>query len=136
MHSFAETYQSDSNPSKAKVMPSHYDVFVSYSSRDTAIVSRVVKDLSQAGLTVWWDQSSIRPAERIREAINRGIQNSATVLIFISSKSLESRWVLNELDAAMLKEISERKPLVFPVLIGRIATDSLPEDLKGKNILT
>ena len=116
-------------------MLNRYDVFVSYSSRDAAIVSRVVNDLTKAGLTVWWDQSAIRPAERIREAINHGIQNSSTVLIFISSKSLESRWVLNELDAAMLKEISERKPLVFPVLIGRITSESLPDDLKGKKYI-
>jgi TIR domain len=116
-------------------MTASWDVFISHSTQDVEIVTQVADDLEDVGLSVWLDRSTIGPGERIREKINLGIKNSTVVLIFISRRSLKSRWVLNELDAAMLREINERRPLLLPVLIGRVHTNELPEDLKGKKYL-
>jgi hypothetical protein len=116
-------------------MCAQFDVFISYSSNDRAIIGKIVDDLTEAGMTVWWDEARMLPAARIREAINEGIRNSSVVLIFISSRSLRSRWVLNELDAEMLREIHERRSFVIPVLIGRINSESLPDDLRGKKYI-
>jgi hypothetical protein len=115
-------------------MPFIADVFISYSQKDSKIVSIVVKDLEEAGLKIWQDKTRIAPGERIREKVNDGIRNSSVVLIFISLRSLRSRSVLDELDMAMYREKQERRTVVYPILIGRVSKDSkkFPEDLKGK----
>ncbi|MEM6544453.1 MAG: toll/interleukin-1 receptor domain-containing protein [Pseudomonadota bacterium] len=112
-----------------------WDIFVSHSSRDKPLVERIVKDFQNAGLLVWHDSKAIEPGDRLREMINLGIRNSSVVVIIISVNSMRSRWVLNELDAAMLREITEARKVVLPVAIGRVQFEDLPEDLKGKHIV-
>lgn len=109
-----------------------WDLFISYSTRDHRQVSYVIEDLTALGFSIWQDQSEIMYAERIREKIHEGIAHSSLVLIFISPRSLQSRWVLNELDTAMMREISEDKPFVVPVLMGNVNLEDLPGDLRGK----
>lgn len=116
-------------------MISEWDVFVSYSSKDRHIVSIMINDLLNAGLKVWYDQDSVRFGDRIRESINNGIKNSTVVVIVVSTHSLKSRWVLNELDAAMIREINESKTIVLPILIGRIKDQQIPQDISGKNFI-
>lgn len=116
-------------------MASEWDVFVSYSSSDRAPVSVVVNDLEGLGLKVWWDKSNIIASQRLRQRINDGIANSSSVMIFISPRSLQSEWVLNELDAAMMREIQARTPLVIPILLGRVDPKDLPPDLQGKKYI-
>ena len=116
-------------------MPFEWDVFVSYSSRDGEFVKMVVRDLELAGLKVWWDNTAIQPAERIRDAVNRGLEGSASILIFISSRSLASGWVLNELSLAMRREIEGKRSIVIPVLIGRVRLEDLPPDIRDKKCI-
>ncbi|HEV3000302.1 MAG TPA: toll/interleukin-1 receptor domain-containing protein [Solirubrobacteraceae bacterium] len=113
-------------------MEPSWDVFISYATSDSAVVAPIQKEIENHGLTVWRDKSSIRLGERLRAAINNGIRRSRSIVVFISRRSLASPWVLNELDAAMLREVRERRTVVIPVLIGRVESDDLPADLQGK----
>jgi hypothetical protein len=112
-----------------------WDVFVSYASADVAISRRLVEDLTAAGFRVWHDRTAVTPGNRVREAIDDGLRKSRCVVILLSQRSLKSRWVLNELDAAMLREIKERRTLVIPVLIGRLNVSDIPSDLQGKHYI-
>jgi len=112
-----------------------WDVFLSYSNRNSAIAARIASDLRTAGLTVWHDVTNVRPGERVRDAIGHGIRHSKVFVLLASVHSLRSRWVLNELDAAMLNEISESRAFVMPVLIGKIEPESLPSDVVGKHYI-
>jgi len=112
-----------------------WDLFLSYSSTDRRKADLIVKDLESAGLKVWFDRKEIIGGDRIREKIADGILNSSAVLVLASTSSLKSQWVLNELDAAMLREIEERKKIVVPVLLGRLEVGRLPPDIQGKNYI-
>ena len=114
-------------------MKNKWDVFVSYASRDLNICRRIIRDLRDAGLDVLHDESAITGGARLRDAINRGIRNCKCIVVLLSSRSLRSEWVLNELDAAMLREIKEKKTLVIPVLLGKLRDNNIPEDLRGKH---
>lgn len=109
-----------------------WDVFLSYSTQDKRYVAKVHQELENRGLKVWRDASAIRPGQRLRDAINAGIQDSAAVAIFCSPRSLSSQWVLNELDMAMLRELRERRIVVLPVLMGQVQISDLPQDIQGK----
>jgi hypothetical protein len=102
---------------------------------DRAAGDLVVADLRAAGLRVWYDRDYISAGDRIREKINERIKKSTSFLLLASRHSLKSRWVLNELDVAMVREIEERRKVVIPMLLGNIAPSDLPGDLRGKNWL-
>jgi TIR domain len=112
-----------------------WDVFLSYSSRNGDIAQLIFNDLMRAGLRIWFDKEIIKGGQRLRSQIDFGLKHSATVVLLISQYSLKSRWVLNELDAAMLREISEDKTVLVPILIGKVAVEDLPEDIKGKRYI-
>jgi TIR domain len=112
-----------------------WDVFISYSSKDINIVSKIVDDLQRSGFNIWQDQSELLPGMRLRETIYEGIQNSACILILLSNNSLLSKWVINELDAAMIREIREGKSLGIPILLGRVNEAAIPLDLQGKKFI-
>jgi len=112
-----------------------WDVFLSFSSRDRSKAAKIATDLKRAGITVWIDSDYVAPGDRVRDAIDWGIKYSRCVVVLISPSSLKSQWVLNELDAAMLKEIDERRKIVIPVLLGSVAHNDLPQDIRGKNYI-
>jgi hypothetical protein len=110
-------------------------VFLSYSHRDRDKAEQIAADLIGAGLTVWWDVNRIGLGDRLRETINRGIRSSRAFVILLSTSSLVSEWVLNELDAAMIREITEKRRFVIPVLLGKLNYSKMPSDLQGKQYL-
>jgi hypothetical protein len=112
-----------------------WDVFVSFSSRDRAKAVAIARDLKRAGMAVWIDSDHIAAGDRVRAALDEGIRRSRSVLALVSSRSLNSQWVLNELDAAMLREIDERRKILIPVLLGNIEHEQLPRDIRGKNYI-
>jgi TIR domain len=112
--------------------PLAWDVFISYTHADRSIGEVLQQDLQAAGFRVWRDAPMVRPGCRVRAAVNEGLRHSAIVLVLISSRSLASEWVLNELDAAMMREIRERRTVVIPALIGQVSEELIPDDLKGK----
>jgi hypothetical protein len=111
--------------------PDTHDIFVSYSREDSNLVDEVVEHLRNSDLDIWRDRQEMVLGERIRERILNGIQSSSVVLVFISRHSVESRWVLGELDTAMMLEMSGDTKVV-PVFLGRIADEKIPGDLRGK----
>ena len=118
-----------------------YDVFISYSRKDAERVREIVEHLSNFDLKIWFDRQSILHGVRIRDTILAGIRASSVVIVFISQHSLVSRWVLNELDTAMMREMGEMgemgegKAIVVPVILGRIEDEAIPGDLRGKSYL-
>jgi diguanylate cyclase (GGDEF)-like protein len=109
-----------------------WHAFISYSSRDRSKADIIVSDLEAAGLSVWYDRKAIGDGDRIRESIDVGLTLSRLLLILVSRHSLRSRWVLNELDAAMLREIERRQKFVVPILLGHLSTLDIPSDIRGK----
>jgi hypothetical protein len=112
-----------------------WDVFISYSSADRQASRRIAADLQADGLRVWRDQDVLIPGQRFRDSIFDGISHSAAVIVLLSPTSLKSHWVLNELDAAMLREIEERRTFVIPILLGDVRSSDIPRDLRGKHYL-
>lgn len=112
-----------------------WDVFLSYCGKDLGKAEAIRRDLEAAGLSIWYDRSAIKFGRRIREEIEEGIRNSRLFLVLISQYSLRSPWVLNELDAGMLRELDTRRCFVLPALLGRVTHSDLPPDIRGKKYI-
>lgn len=76
-----------------------YDIFISYSSRDKA-PAEFCGRLEQRGLRCWIAPRDIAPGMPYARAIMQGLTETDTVLVFVSSNSLKSEDVLNEVDNA------------------------------------
>lgn len=113
-------------------MDKKWDVFISYSRSDGQYAKSIYNYFVSSGLSVWIDTERITGGEIIREKINEGIHLSRTVLIILSKRSINSRWVLNEIDSAMMKEIEEGRTVPVLILVGKIETSEIPQDFRGR----
>lgn len=90
--------------------------FVSHSHSDKAVAERLATELRKKGVDAWLDKWEIQPGDSIVQKIfEEGLKDCAAFLILLSQSSVESRWVKQELDAALVQRI-EGTTRVIPVL--------------------
>ncbi|MDA1048293.1 MAG: TIR domain-containing protein [Verrucomicrobia bacterium] len=75
-------------------------VFVSYSHADKAFVYETMLWFRQNGINIWYDEG-IPPASEWLESIAFAIKKSVLFVIFISPRSVESRFVKSEVSYAL-----------------------------------
>jgi hypothetical protein len=99
--------------------------FVSYAHSDQEIVYRVIDDLNQAGIQVW-SYRDLHAGDSWQEAITSALKAAAGMIVFLSSASMQSSWVMRELTAfasgkslpiipVMLEHVSELPPEIMHI---------------------
>lgn len=101
-------------PKKDRTIPS---AFISYSSKDSEFVERLVNDLSKSRKKVWWDRWEIKVGDSITKKINEGIDRNDYLILVLSPNSVRSAWVEKELNAGLMCELQSRNVVVLPILI-------------------
>lgn len=71
-------------------------IFISYAHADKVEVMEVLQRLMNDGYRFWFDEG-IEPGAEWRAELRQAIQSSNCLLVFISKKSMQSEYVLNEL---------------------------------------
>ncbi len=104
-------------------------VFLSHSHEDKTFARRLAADLRKAGHAVWIDEAEINIGDSLIARIRDGLDQVDFVAAILSSSSIKSQWVTQELDIASNREIEERRVVVLPLLIEQVP---LPGFLKGK----
>lgn len=80
--------------------------FISYSHSDKDFVSQLAKDLMKQGIEIWIDQFDLQPGDSlIQKIFSEGLAQSRFFLIVLSPASASSKWMKEELDAAMVGKI-------------------------------
>jgi hypothetical protein len=91
--------------------------FISYSHSDKDFALKIEKDLRESGVIVWIDKYYIQPGESlIQKIFAEGLAEADFFLILLSATSTKSKWVAEELDAAIVRKI-EGVIRIIPVLI-------------------
>ena len=103
-------------------------VFTSYSHEDRKFVEGLIRDLNARGVDVWIDQHEICGGESIRQALERAISETQVYLIILSSHSVNSQWVQEEIDM-MLAEPAHVDRVLIPLVIGSC---EVPRILRGR----
>jgi hypothetical protein len=81
--------------------------FISYSHSDKDFTSKLATDLMRASIDVWIDKFEIRPGDSlIQKIFTEGLSQSNFFLVILSVASTTSKWVREELDAAMIQKIA------------------------------
>src|SRR5262249_35931055 len=137
------------NPSSA---PDQYDsCFICHSSHDVAFAERLVERLTNAGISVWYDNRQVQGGRPLTEQFSDAIRASDRLLLVVSEHSLASEWVTYEVSEAMRRatELSDReelrRSLLFPIrllsmerlgsILESSPTDSILRVLKAFHLL-
>jgi hypothetical protein len=92
-------------------------IFISHASKDKNFVDRLVADLAAHGVPVWYDKLDVRLGDSIPGKINSGISEAKYFLIVLSPAAVKSRWVQEELNAALMRQVASAGTFLIPVLV-------------------
>lgn len=104
-----------------------YDIFISYSRKDSEKVLSVVEKLHERGFSIWIDKEGIESGDAFKSVIVRAIKNSDVFLFFSSNSSNASPWTVKEVNTA----VHLKKPIIPVRLDGADYDDSILFDLVG-----
>lgn len=92
--------------------------FLSHSSRDkAAIVDRLYDWLIEAGFDVYYDSTMLPGGASFARDLAQGINNSQALIIVLTQNAIESGWVEQELDQALVEEKATKGAFrVIPIL--------------------
>lgn len=102
-----------------------YDVFVSYSHKDAAIVKPLVQVLGTAKRRVFWDEI-IQPGQKWTTEIEVALASSDQIVIMWCCDSATSKWVTREIKIA--RKLS--KPLI-PIRLCAYPLEGAAADFQG-----
>jgi eukaryotic-like serine/threonine-protein kinase len=85
--------------------------FISYSREDSEFVLRLAADLRQAGARIWLDQLDITPGTPWDSMIEQALREAASMLLVLSTASVKSENVRNEISFAL-----QEKKTIIPIL--------------------
>jgi WD40 repeat protein len=69
-----------------------FDVFISHSSKDKAVIRDLAERLRADGLRVWFDEWNIRPGDSIPAKIEDGLEQSRVLVLCMSAQAFGSDW--------------------------------------------
>ena len=103
-----------------------FDLFLSYSSRDSDQARAVVRAAQALELTIFEDEKDVEPGAVWAEEIRRALVNSREMALLASPTSLVSEWVQTEWGAAWAMQRT-----ITPILL-MVAPNQLPDRLRQR----
>ncbi len=102
-------------------------VFISYSSKDEALATRIVASLEAAGLDAWYSKREIMPGDNWAEKIANGLKESNAMVVLVTPDALESDAVQSSISYALSERAFNKR--LIPVIVGDsadFAKDRIP----------
>lgn len=98
-----------------KPQPYKYDVFISHASEDKEpFVRNLASELRDAGISVWYDEFSLKWGDGLRRSIDRGLRESRYGLVVLSPDFFRKDWPQDELEGLFALESGEA-PKILPI---------------------
>lgn len=114
------------------VLYGEYDVFISYSTKNTDTANKACYALEQNGLRCWIAPRNIISASDFESQIPEAIKNSKIVVLIFSGYVQESRFVNNEIKTAFI----ENKPIIQFCIDEAFPEDDLYYYLNGQSAIS
>lgn len=101
-----------------------YDVFISYSRKDTETANRIIQAFEEAGITYFIDRQGIGGGMEFPAVLAQAIRESKVFLFMASRNSYESKFTQSEIVYAFNKK--DKKNIIPYIIDG----SSLPDELE------
>lgn len=106
---------SEEAPSVAP-LDKEYDVFICHASEDKEDIARPLAEaLAGRGLSVWFDEFTLRIGSSLRREIDAGLANSRFGVVILSPSFFDKGWSNYELDGLVTREVSGPDQVILPV---------------------
>ena len=92
-----------------------FDVFLSHSSKDKAVVHELAERLRGDGVRVWFDEWELRPGDSVPAKIEEGLERSRILLLFMSVNAFGSDWAQLEAGTFRFKDPLNKERRFVPV---------------------
>ncbi len=102
-----------------------YSCFLSYSRHDEDFARLLHDSLQKAGVRCWFAPEQMRAGRKIYDQVDQAIQTHDKLLLVLSDHSMRSDWVETEIYKARLREIAEKRRMLFP--IGLVEFDKIKQ---------
>src|SRR4051812_39226225 len=91
------------------------DVFISHASEDKdSFVRELAAELSRLGLSVWYDEWTLKVGDSLRRTIDEGLAGCNFGVVVLSPYFLRKNWPRAELDGLFAREMHGSK-VILPV---------------------
>lgn len=105
-------------------------IFISHSWHDIHFARNLNDALRAKGHSVFLDAHSVGVGDSIPSRINSGLEECDIFIPVLSFQALESKWVKAEINAALILQNEDGRPLIIPVL-AEDCSKNLPPLLKS-----
>jgi len=110
----------DSKPLRSR----RFHVFLSHAHADVGAVEHLQRWLERAGLSVWHDSERMPGGALFPTELAAAIADSRSVIVVVTRASLESGWVLQECNHAMVQTVNDPQFAIVPVVLDDAAPDA------------
>ncbi|MFC3032221.1 toll/interleukin-1 receptor domain-containing protein [Pseudoalteromonas fenneropenaei] len=104
-------------------------VYISYNNRDSAIASKISESLKDAGHEILIDVDTLLPGQDISSTLFDALRQSDFMIVIISENSVDSKWVQNEIGAALSYSAERKNFGLFPLVVG---SPQIPDSIRHK----
>ena len=112
-----------------------FDVFLSHSSHDKAIVRPLAERLRQDGLRVWFDEWELRPGDSIPSKIEAGLEHSRVLVLCMSAQAFGSDWAQLESSTIRFREPLNQDRCFIPLRLDEAATIGAVDSSSRRRVL-
>ena len=95
-----------------------YDVFLSHSTHDKAVVRELAERLRTDGVRVWFDEWKIELGDSVPKKLDDGLQQSRVLMLCMSKHAFASDWATLESQTFRFRDPLNRQrrfiPFSFP----------------------
>jgi hypothetical protein len=96
-------------------------IFISHDHSDKPFVHRLSRDLERFGYPVWIDEAEIKYGESLITKIHDAIKDADVIIVVISSTSVKSKWVAQEVELALNLQMGRNDISIIPILIDSVS---------------
>jgi hypothetical protein len=104
-------------------------LYLSYKNEDSVLAKQLSSELESIGHTVVYDAVALAPGQDWRNVLLKALAAADAVIVLLTERSLTSQFVLGEIGAARVLQLSFGRTLLLPVLVGDIAIPPVVSDL-------
>ena len=92
-----------------------FDVFLSHSSKDKAMVRPLAERLQNDGLKVWFDEWVLKPGDSIPAKIEAGLEHSRVLVLCMSANAFGSDWAYLEAGTFRFRDPQNKERRFIPL---------------------
>lgn len=92
-----------------------HDVFIAHASEDKdSLVRSLAEKLTEMGFNVWYDESSLKVGDSLRQKIDQGLSSSRYGIVVLSESFFAKNWPQYELNGLVAREMHGGK-VILPI---------------------